>query len=237
MSPPADLRGEVDELVLANRILVAQGALDAFGHVSVRSADGHDKFLLSRSMAPGLVQPEDVLAFDLEGQAVLQTAAKPYLERFIHSEIYRARPDVIAIVHGHSPGVVTFGLTSAPLRPVFHMSAFLRGSVPIFDIRAAVGDSDMLIRSSSLGSALAEVLGESSVVLQRGHGATVVGSSLRAAVFRSIYLEVNARVQADATRLGPVTFLSPGEAALASEAIDTQVDRAWTVWAEQTRKS
>ncbi len=222
--------GDADELVIANHILAAQGVVDAFGHVSLRGPEA-GSFLLARSMAPSMVQRDDIFAFDLDGALIGSADVKPYLERFIHSEIYRARPDVGAIVHSHSPAVIPFGVTPAPLRPIFHMSAFLCDAVPTFDIRDSAGDTDMLIRNARLGAALSTCLGNSCAVLQRGHGSTVIGRTLREAVFRAVYLEVNARLQAAATPLGPITFLSAGEAALAAEAVGNQVDRAWDMWA------
>ena len=220
----------IADLVVANHILAAHGIVDAFGHVSVRAVDPA-QFLLARSMAPALVAADDILDFDLDGEIVGGRRAPPYLERFIHAGIYRVRRDVGAVVHSHSAEVIPFGVTATALRPIFHMSAFLGDGVPVFEIRDGAGDTDMLIRDASLGEALAGCLGEAPAVLQRGHGVTVVGSTLRQAVFRAIYLQTNARLQAGATQLGPITFLSAGEAARAARAVDTQVDRAWEMWA------
>ncbi len=225
----------LDELAIANHILFHQGVVDGFGHVSRRHPDRPDRFLLARSMAPALVQRSDILEFDLSGDPVTAGGRTPYLERFIHSEIYRARPDVTAVVHSHSPAVIPFGVVStATLRPICHMSGFLCTGTPIFEIRDHAGDgSDMLIRSRTLGEALARRLGPSAVVLMRGHGSTVVGSSLRQAVFRAVYTEVNARLQAEASRLGPITFLTTAEGAAASATNDGQINRAWDLWAMQ----
>src|SRR5437867_42002 len=117
----------LQDLVDANHILFNEGVVDAFGHVSVRHQERPDRFLLSRSMAPGLVGPEDIIEFDLNGRS-LDSAGRPaYLERFIHAAVYRARPDVMAVVHSHSPSVVPFSVVkSVTLRPVCHMSGFLR---------------------------------------------------------------------------------------------------------------
>jgi HCOMODA/2-hydroxy-3-carboxy-muconic semialdehyde decarboxylase len=220
------------ELVDANRILYEQGVVDGFGHVSVREEGRAERFLLARSMAPALVRASDILAFDLDGNALGGDARAPYLERFIHGEIYRARPDVMAVVHSHSPCVIPFGVVSgAPLRPICHMSGFLHPQAPVFEIRAAAGPaSDMLIRNRALGAALARSLGAHAVVLMRGHGSTVVGSNLRQAVFRAVYTEVNARLQTDALRLGAVTFLNADEAASAAAMNDAVLNRAWDLW-------
>ena len=144
------------ELAIANRILVSQGVLDAFGHVSVRHPARADRFLLARNMAPASVTATDVLEFDLDGNAVASGAPKPYLERFIHGEIFRARADVMAVVHTHSPAVIPFSVVrQAPLRAVSHMGSFLGEATPVFEIRDTAGDaSDMLIRDNALGRAL-----------------------------------------------------------------------------------
>ena len=221
----------VDELVDANHILFHQGVVDGFGHVSARDPRRSDRFLLARSMAPALVGAADIMRFDLDGNAARDDRAA-YLERFIHAEIYRARPDAMAVVHSHSPCVIPFGVAKGmPLRAICHMSGFLGAATPVFEIRSAAGPaSDLLIRSRALGAALADSLGASAVVLMRGHGSTAVGASLRQAVFRAVYTEVNARLQAEALRLGPVTYLTDEEAALASAANDGQINRAWELW-------
>ncbi len=222
----------VNDLVAANRILYERGVLDGFGHVSLRDESDPQRFLLARNVAPALVTADDIMTFDLDGTACDGDARTPYLERFIHGSIYRARPDVGAVVHSHSPGVIPFGIVSgAPLRPVFHMASFLRGSVPVFEIRDAAGpDNDLLVRDVSLGHALARTLGAGSVVLMRGHGSTTVGRDVREAVFRAVYAEANARLQAEALRLGPVTYLSETEALRSSESNAGQITRAWELW-------
>jgi HCOMODA/2-hydroxy-3-carboxy-muconic semialdehyde decarboxylase len=221
----------IDDLVLANRILYHLGVVDGFGHVSVRHERDPERFLLARNMAPALVTAEDVMTFALDGTA-LGDPRVPYLERFIHGSIYRARPDVGAVVHSHSASVIPFGVVSGvTMRPLFHMASFLRGAVPVFEIRDAAGeDNDMLIRDEALGDALARSLGDGPVVLMRGHGSTAVGRDVREAVFRAFYTEANARVQADALRLGAPTFLSDREALRSSESNAGQIARAWDLW-------
>ena len=225
----------IEELVVANRILFREGVLDAFGHVSARHDKRPDRFLLARNMAPGLVTEEDILEFDLAGDAIDAKGRAVYLERFIHGEIYRARPDVMAVVHSHSPAVIPFGLVRRrPLRSVCHMASFIGICTPVFEIRTAAGDdSDLLIRTPALGAAMAQTLGSGPVVLMRGHGATVVGADLRRAVFHAIYTEVNARLQAQALALGPITYLNERETQSSMKTIDTQIDRAWTLWRMQ----
>ena len=223
----------VDKLVLANRILYRQGVVDGFGHVSVRHDQSPDHFLLARNMAPGLVHRDDILTFDLSGAALDARGRRLYLERFIHAEIYRARSDVRAVVHSHSPGVIPFGVTGQPLRPIFHMCGFLGEGAASFEIRGVAGESDLLISTGALGVALATALGEHTAVLMRGHGSTVVGSSLEQAVYRAIYTEVNARLQLQATQLGAVTYLTPEEARQAARMNDSQLPRAWELWTRE----
>ncbi len=232
MLPAAD-PGLVDKLVLANRILYRQGVVDGFGHVSARHDRSSAHFLLARNMAPGLVRRDDILTFDLEGAALDAGDRRVYLERFIHAEIYRARPDVLAIVHSHSQTVIPFGVTQQPLRPVFHMSGFLGAGTALFEIRDVGGDTDMLVSDSRLGAALAKTLGERSTVLMRGHGSTVVGASVEQAVYRAIYAEVNARLQIQAKQLGEVTYLNVQEAAKAAKINDTQLPRVWDLWSRE----
>jgi HCOMODA/2-hydroxy-3-carboxy-muconic semialdehyde decarboxylase len=226
----------IDDLVAANRILSDQGVVDGFGHVSARHPGDPKRFLLARSMAPGLVTADDIMEFDLDGAALDPRGRTLYAERFIHSEIYKAYPEVNAVVHTHSPSVIPFGATNVPLRPIYHMSSFLGAGVPVFEIREAGGPAtDMLIRSPDLGAALAQKIGASAVVLMRGHGDVVVGNSIRQVVFRAVYTEVNAKLQAEALRLGggEVEFLNQQEAARASQTNDAVLSRPWELWKRQ----
>src|SRR6185369_8015599 len=167
----------VDDLVAANRVLVDQGVVDGYGHVSVRHPADPQRYLMSRSIAPEIVTATDVMEYDLDSNPVDARGRASYLERFIHGEIYRARPDATAVVHNHSPSVIPFGVSTAPLRPLYHMSAFLGGGVPVFDIKAAAGQAtDMLVRTPGLGRALAQTLGPPPVALMPGHGAAAVAA-------------------------------------------------------------
>ena len=224
----------LDDLVLANRILFAQGVVDAFGHVSMRDPARPGGFLIARSAAPATVTAADIMPLDADSEPAPGDTRRPYLERFIHGEIYRARPDVASVVHSHSPSVIPFGaVPSVRLRPIFHMAGFLGHGAPCFDIRDTAGDgTDMLVRSRALGAALATTLAGNDVVLMRGHGSTAVGASLRLAVYRAVYAEVNARLQCQAMGMGPVTYLSLAEARAAAAANDGQVNRAWDLWAQ-----
>ncbi len=226
----------IEDLVAANQILSQQGVVDGFGHVSARHEVDPACFLLARSMAPGLVTADDIMEFDLDANALDPRGRTLYVERFIHSEIYKTRPEVKAIVHSHSPSIIPFGATAVPLRPIYHMSSFLGAGVPVFEIREAGGPaSDMLIRTPELGAALARTLGSSAVALMRGHGDIVVGDTVQQVVFRAIYTEVNAKLQSEALRLGQgqAEFLNAQEAANATETNNKVLGRAWELWRQQ----
>lgn len=230
----------IQDLVDANRILYAQGVVDAFGHVSVRHDGDPRRFLMSRSLAPGLVTAGDIVELAVDsGEATAAGPARLYLERYIHSEIYKVRPDVMAVVHNHSPAVLPFTVAQGvPLRPVCHMCGFLAGAgregPAVFEIRDHAGAaSDLLIRSQALGAALAATLGDDRVVLMRGHGCTVVGPSVRVAVYRAVYTELNARLLQQALALGAVTSLNAAEAEATRVTNEAQVDRPWGLWKQQ----
>lgn len=226
-SPDADL---VDKLVYANRILYDHNIVDGLGHVSVRHPNQPGAFLLSCNRAPAMVRRSDITTYDFDGNTLSNQTERPYLERFIHGEIYRARPDVMSVVHSHSISVIPFAITKNMLKPVFHMSGFLGEGSAHFEIREAGGNTDMLIRSSYLGEALAKSLGKCNCVLMRGHGSTVVGTSLEQAVYRAIYSEINAKLQLSAMNLGEITFLNEEEAQLSSDMNDGQIPRSWNLW-------
>ena len=225
----------VDDLVVANHILYAEGVVDGFGHISARHPGRPDRFLLARSMAPALVTAADIMEFDLDGNAAGGDARRPYLERFIHGAIYKARADIHAVVHSHSPSVIPFGVTGSSLRPLYHMSGFLGGGAPIFEIRSASGMTDMLIRDNALADALARTLGSGAVALMRGHGSVAVGVSIKQVVYRAIYTEMNARLQMEAARLGAIEFLAPEEARLAAAMNDTVLERPWELWKRKVK--
>jgi len=225
--PPRD-QALIDDLVTANHILASEGILDGYGHVSVRDPANSNHYFLSRSLAPGLVTAADIIEYDLDSNPLGDTRTG-YRERFIHGEIYRARPDVMAVVHDHSPSVIPFSVSSVPLRAVSHMAAFIGEGVPVFEIRDVDGMTDMLVSSPKRGRALATVLGNHPAALMRGHGAAVVGESVKVAVGRAIYLDLNAKVQEQAILLGgKVTYFEPEEAK--KTAPQDGFERAWDVW-------
>ncbi|MBI3042598.1 MAG: class II aldolase/adducin family protein [Betaproteobacteria bacterium] len=229
----------VADLVAANRILAQHGVLDGWGHVSVRHNRDANRFLLSHSLAPELVTAKDILEFDLDNNPVDPKGRNLYTERFIHGEIYKTRPDVMAITHFHAPPVIPFGVIDVPLKPMYHRAAFIALGVPIFEIRDAAGMTDLLIRNPALGRALAESIADKPAVLMRGHGATVVGPSLPRLVGRSIFLALNATLQAQAMAIAPgkpIKFLDPEEARLIEAREGYGLGRAWEAWKRKAMK-
>jgi ribulose-5-phosphate 4-epimerase/fuculose-1-phosphate aldolase len=221
----------LDDLVAANRILADQGVLDGFGHVSIRHPNHPNRLLLSRSLAPALTTADDIIEYDLDCMPVNDRGRSSFLERFIHCEIYKARPDVKSVIHTHSPAVIPFGASTIPLKPMYHVAGFLAAGVPIFEIRKHAGMTNMLVSNSALGKALADTLRDKSVVLMRGHGDVVVGPTVQIAVYRAIYTEVNARLQTQAMALGgEVTYLDTEEGEKADATQQQVVMRPWELW-------
>ncbi len=221
----------IEDLVAASRILADQQVLDAYGHVSARSDRRPERFVMSRSLAPALVTPEDLMELGTDSEPLPGDQRKGFIERYIHGEIYNARPDVMAIVHSHSSSVIPFGISRSRLRPVYHMGSFLWSGAPVFDIRKVRRKNDLLIRDRPLGRGLARKLGKCTCVLMRGHGMTVVGDGVPEAVFRAIYTEMNARLQLAATQLeGPLQFLSEAEGRGATAANRGTLERPWELW-------
>ena len=209
-------RGMLEDLAAASRILVDQGVFDAAGHFSMRHPHRPDRFLMSRSLAPALVTADDIMEFDLDAEPCDARGRSGFLERFIHSEIYRRRPDVMAVAHGHSAAVIPFGLVGTPLRATYHNAAFLAAGVPRVRYPRKIRNDRHRRESADKGAALAEVLADKSVVLLRAHGLVAVGPTVPATVFRAIFTEVSARVQLQAALLGgPIAALDAEEGRLA----------------------
>ncbi len=224
-------REVLEDLAAASRILTDQGVFDAAGHVSMRHPRDVERFLMSRSLAPALVTADDIMEFSLDCEACDARGRTPFIERFLHGEIYRKRPDVMAIAHGHCPSVIPFGLVATPMRATYHNAAFLAAGVPVFDIRDRFGATDIVISGSEKGAALAEALGDKSVVLLRAHGVVVVAPSLQAAVFRAVFTEISARVQLQAAVLGgPIAALDAEEGRKADAINLATVGRSWELW-------
>lgn len=223
-------RQEFDRLVAANRILYRENIVDGLGHVSIRHPDNPDHFVMSRSRAPGLVEFEDLMEFELDGTPVDPQGMTPYGERVIHGCIMEARPEVNAVVHNHSPAVLPFAVTRTPMRPIIHTASIIGEEVPVWDIRDTFGrTTDMLVRSVEQGRDLAKGLGQCTCVLMRGHGATTAGKTLQEAVIAAIYLQMNAQVTMQAMPLGEPIPLSREEIAGHNAVLDSPLaaDRMW----------
>jgi HCOMODA/2-hydroxy-3-carboxy-muconic semialdehyde decarboxylase len=225
---------DLEDLVAAYRILAAHGVIDAYGHVSLRSERDPQRYYLARSIAPELVTKEDLIEYDLDSNAIDARGRESVKERFIHGEIYRTRPEVMAVVHNHSPSVVPFSVTGVPMRALFHMASFVGEGLPNFEIRDVQEGSDLLVKTPQLGRSLAKTLGAKPAALMRGHGAVVVGENLPRAVGRSVYLEVSARMQMQALALsqgGKITYLDDAEVKASMPLQDYA--RAWPLWREK----
>jgi HCOMODA/2-hydroxy-3-carboxy-muconic semialdehyde decarboxylase len=235
----ASLEAVINDLVAANRILYRQGVVDGFGHVSVRHPGSPERFLMSASLAPGRVTKDDIMEFDLESRPIEQRGRTIYSERFIHSEIYKARSDVHAILHSHSPTVIPFGASNVPLKPIVNTAGFLSPDVPVFEMRRFAGSRSLLVTDAKIGKALADTLGTRNVALMRGHGNVVVGPNIRRMVSRAIYTEVNARLQLQALALGSqIIYLDDTESRAGEENRDKSerghsTDRTWQMWVEE----
>ena len=234
----SELAETLADLAAASRILVAQGVVDGFGHVSMRHPDDPNRYIMARSIAPALVTVDDLIEYDLESNPLNANGRGSFLERFIHGQVYRHRPEVNAVVHSHSPSVIPFGLVDVPMHATFHNAAFLAAGVPVFDIAAGFGATDMLVGSNEKGVALCAVMGGHDVVLMRAHGSVACGPTLQTAVFRAVYTEVSARIQHYTNALGrgaPMAVLTPEEGRLADVVNQTAGMRAWNLWRTQVR--
>src|SRR5690349_7748433 len=182
------------DLAAAARILAMQGVVDGFGHVSLRHPSNPGRYLMFRSIAPALVTPDDMIEYDLDSNPIDAKGRSSFLERFIHGEIDKARPDVTSVVHSHSPSVIPFGLVGVPMQAMFHNAGFLAEGVPVFDIKEKFGATDLLVNDAAKGVELARVVGKKGVALMRAHGSVACGPTLQTADFRAVYTEVNARI-------------------------------------------
>ena len=226
---------QLELLVTANRILAREGVVDAYGHVSIRHPERPDRYILSQSRAPDLVELSDLMEYTLEGDPVDQQGRSMYTERPIHGGIYQAREDVMAIVHNHSPTVIPFSVTDTPLRPMFHLGAIIGSELPVWDIRDNFQDTNMLVTNMEQGRDLAACLGGRRVSLMRGHGCVIAGQTIREVVVASVYLQVNAGLLLQSLQLGEVKYLSPGEIEMMSDSQMrlTGQERAWEYWANR----
>jgi HCOMODA/2-hydroxy-3-carboxy-muconic semialdehyde decarboxylase len=224
------------ELAIANRILAHEQVFDSYGHVSVRHPTDPQRFFLAASVSPEQVQVEDILEYALDGQAITATARAQYSERFIHAALYARRPDVHAVVHAHTESVLPFTVSSTKLRPLLHVAAIIGHDIPVWDMHADFGDTDLLVTQLDHAHSLVDTLGAGRVVLMRGHGFTGAAASLELVVRVAIYLKINAQAQLAAMALGPVQFLSEGEVAAADARMGSPkaTGRVWENWARRS---
>jgi len=235
MDIATELKDLIEDIVAANRILAAEMVVDAFGHVSARHPQNPNHYLIARAVPPELVNAEDIMELSLDGEVVNGDTRKPYLERYIHAAIYEARPEVNSVVHSHSHSVIPYSVTGEKLRPIVHSCAPIGGEVPVWDAQTVFGDTSMLISDMPMGRDFAKALAQNNAALMRGHGCTVIGRSVREAVYTAVYLEVNAKLQAQASRFPPVKYLTQGEIQIVCERLanakpNEGYDRAWEYW-------
>jgi len=228
----------IEDLVVASRVCVEHGVIDAYGHVSARNPDNPNTYFISRDLAPEFITENDILEMDMDSNPVNPNSPKSYNERYIHSEIYKARPDVMSIVHNHSHSVVPFSCTTCELRPIFHMSAFIGLGVPNWDIREAQMGTDMLVRNSFLGKSLADKLGKHPAALMRGHGSVVVGHKVQVAVGRTIYLDQNAKMQYQAMMMSgnPMEVVYMDDSEVTANVSWQEYYRSWDLWKRKWQK-
>ncbi|MGH6664570.1 MAG: class II aldolase/adducin family protein [Pseudolabrys sp.] len=228
------------ELALANRIVAHEGVIDAFGHVSMRHPDDPGCYLLSRSRAPELVTLDDFIEYDLNSQPLRDPGVGQYSERVIHGEIYKARPDVMAVCHHHCPSFMPLLITGTDYVPVFHLGAGAGNKPPVWDQHDEFGDTNMLVVKPEEGASLARALGQQWMVLMKRHGVTVAGVNVRDCVFRSIFSARNAEFQTRALMIGGnFDSLTPGETKLAAQLVNntTGLNRSWEYWSMRVFKA
>jgi ribulose-5-phosphate 4-epimerase/fuculose-1-phosphate aldolase len=230
------LHEQLEDLVIANRILAREGVVDGFGHISMRHPERADRFFMSRSRSPELVVLDDIMEFDLDCNPIDQRGRTMYGERPIHGAIYQHRSDVGSVVHNHAHEVIPYSVTKVPMRQIIHTAGGMGHEVPVWDIRHEFGDTDLLVRTLDQGRSLARSLGDNAAALMRGHGCVVTGKTVRDAVRIGVYLMVNARLQTEAMRFGEVTFLSENEIVATAEMSASPLagNRVWEYWVRRS---
>ncbi|HZS83522.1 MAG TPA: class II aldolase/adducin family protein [Stellaceae bacterium] len=225
---------QVYDLAVANRILAREDVVDGYGHVSIRHPGRADRFFVSCSRSPELVEVADIVEVDLDCKPIEASDRQMYTELPIHAAIYKLRPDVMAVVHSHAYEVIPYSTSKTKLRPILHSAGVIGHEIPVWDIRDRFGDTDMLVRTMEQGLDLAARLGRNDVVLMRGHGCVVTAESLPLAVRAAVYLKVNAKVQTEAMAFGENRFLSDGEiSAIRGKTAPSGIRRLWEYWARR----
>ncbi len=232
----ATLQEQLEDLVIANRILAHEGVVDGFGHISMRHPERPDRFFMSRSRSPELVVLDDIMEFDLDCNPIDQRGRVMYGERPIHGAIFQRRPEIGSVVHNHAHEVIPYSVSKVPMRQIIHTAGGMGHKVPVWDIRDDFGDTDLLVRNLEQGKSLAKLLGNNAAALMRGHGCVVAGQTVRDAVRIAVYLMINARLQTEAMRFGDVTFLSEKEIVATAEMAASPLasNRIWEYWVRRS---
>jgi len=262
VSPSANVTAVSIDLLDASHILHFLDVVDAFGHVSARNPDNASQFIMSFSIAPALATSQDLVTYEIDNATAIQLTfnnsvtgedvPSGFIERYIHSQIYKAFPNVTGVVHAHTTSVISFANVGVGLEAQMGVAGSigaLKHGTPIFDYDALPTSilpedvpHNLLVDNEAIGDALARTFKDgSAVVLMKGHGMAVQGLSVRDVAFRAFYTMENANVQSMATLLGalvpgakPPTGLSARDASDASNTADTSlVVRAWDLWTAQ----
>lgn len=199
-----DLTALKKKVVMGSRIIHQQRLVEPVGHISAR-VPGTQTFITTARRSAGFARLSELLVLDFEGR-VLEGSSEPNSEWPIHSEIYRARPDVGAIAHIHPFYGIILGIVGQRWRPVHNWGATFHAGVGLYD---EVG----FVRDQEQGRKLAAALGEYRGVMMRGHGATIVGATVEEAVVSSIEFEYNAHLQVVAMSVGSPIYYTPEQAA------------------------
>ena len=229
-------KAAIRDLMIANRILGAEGVVDAYGHISVRNPDNPERYFLSQSRSPELVSEDDVMEYDLDSNPIDQQGRPMYSERPIHGALYQARPDVMSVCHSHAYALVPFTVTDTPIKPIWTMSGAIGTEVPIWDIREEFGTkTNMLVTDNKKGRSLARKLGSRTCCMMRGHGAAIATRDLRLTVLVSVSLMLNATMLMQAMSIGKVNFLTDDEVLGLTDIFtgDRTLGRAWQYWARR----
>lgn len=220
----------IEDLVTATHILIHQNVLDVFGHVAFRDPDNEGVFWMAAAGAPARIMPDDVLPFDLEGALRVASQAPLFSERFLHAALFAARPDLQASCHYHAEALMPYCLGARTLGARSQTGGWMGAQVPLWDSQDRFGDTAMLVSDLDQAQDLVAAMGQSTLVLMRGHGALVGGFSLPDLIFRAIHACRDARCDTLAFGLGDVTPLSAGEIANCQSIAPAAISRSWDHW-------
>ncbi len=205
------------------RVLVNEGLVKGFGHVSVRP--GQDRYLITPKMSLALVEEADLVWMDVASGKKVEGKGNPPMESLIHTAVYRARGDVTAIIRAQPPSAEIFAILEMPIRVVHQFGAALLAEVAIYPIPEAIVTEEQ-------ARELARVLGEKAAVLIRGNGAVTVGRTVLEACMRTIYMEESASLQWKALQIGTPKYLSGEEIGRIGADIlsEGQLTRSWNFY-------